>query len=173
RNYDDGVEYIGLGLCCEAAAALIIDRDEKFSLIPEAPLPYGIDLINGISEDIAAALDGFCVDKSCSDRAAFFLTLEILDGRWEELLKDLKKTPVSKKDRDEFINSRLIEFRNLLIYFLYRHKGNRKYAAESCRIIAEVCVRSGLDLKEISRMYSAEVEYSDVNTAIMEEGGYE
>jgi len=174
RNYEDGIEYVGLGLCCEAACDLILDRKEKFSLVPKTELPYGIDLISDIEGKISPVIGGLAEDDmSSTGRAKFFLTFEILDGKWEKLLNDLIMEPVSANDRDNYIDSYPVQFKNLMIYFLYRHKGNRNYAVQSCRMIAEVCVRSGIGLKEISRMYSAEVEYSDINTEIMENIGKE
>lgn len=181
-NYRDDIEYIGLGLCCEAACALILDREKDFRLIegvisdegdilgssPCEEVPFGIDAVNAykgrISLLVPAVFDG---NISCVDRASFYLTLEFLDAEWHSLLEKLSLQPVSADQRDLYIDSNAKEFRNLISYFLYRHMGNGKIAAESVRLIAEVAVSSGLPLKEVCRMYAAEIEYSDINTDVI------
>ena len=55
-----------------------------------------------------------------------------------------------------------------MIYFLYRHPGNIFFACESVRLIAELCISSGKSLYEVARMYSSEIEYSDVNMEYFE-----
>ena len=181
-NYDDDTEYIGLGLCCEAACDLILGRKEPFRLIkgivsdegevlgsePYEDLPFGIDEVNGFDGRISGLLAGLSrEDRDSRERAKFYLTLEFLDPAWQDLLKDLASRGIETSARDAFIDSNSVVFRNLISYFLYRHMGNRSIAAESVRLIAEVALSSGLPLNEVSRMYAVEIEYSDVNVSLL------
>ncbi|MBO7425721.1 MAG: flagellin lysine-N-methylase [Clostridiales bacterium] len=169
RNYEGDNEYLGLGLCCEAACDLILNREDKFSLIPETKLPYGIDWANDYPGKISDALRELASDdKTCAERVDLYLNFEILDQYWDELLRGLEFEPVEKSIRDEVIDDHPRLFRNLMIYLLYRHKGNRQYVAQSCWLIAELCANTGLPLVDLCRMYSAEVEYSDINNETME-----
>lgn len=184
-NYQDDIEYIGLGLCCEAALDLILDREDKFRLVkgivsdegevlgsdPYDKIPFGIDEANDFEGKISDLLADLSPEaRNCTERAGFYLTLEFLDPKWLEMLKDLKDKPVAPDARESYIERYPKEFRNLITYFLYRHMGDRKIAAESVRLIAEVAVSSGLPLKEVARMYAVEIEYSDMNTDLLARG---
>ena len=181
-NYQDDIEYIGLGLCCEAALDLIVDREDKFRLVkgivsdegevlgsdPYDKIPFGIDEVNDFEGKISDLLAKLSPEtKVCRDRAGYYLTLEFLDPKWQGLLKTLVSSKVDPAKRDAFIDGNAREFRNLITYFLYRHMGDRKIASESVRLIAEITVSSGLPLKEVARMYAVEIEYSDVNTDLL------
>lgn len=184
-NYDEDIEYIGLGLCCEAALDLILDREEKFALVrgdispegevfgsyPWDKVPFGISEVNDFEGKISSLAESLYPDtRGSSGRAKFYLGLEHLDHAWPSMLKDLAAKDITPDARDAYIDSNSQEFRNLLIYFLYRHMGHRPTAAESVRLIAELCVSSGLPLKEAARMYAVEIEYSDVNVDLLKEG---
>ena len=84
------------------------------------------------------------------------------------MLSELRRNAVSSSSRDEYITANDKRFENLMIYFLYRHPGNIFFACESVRLIAELCISSGKSLYEVARMYSSEIEYSDVNMEYFE-----
>ena len=183
-NYQDDKEYIGLGLCCEAACDLILGRQGEFRLIkgdispegeifgstPYDGLPFGIDEVNNHSGRISELVSSILPeDRGCEARAMAYLGLEHLESDWVDLLNAVRETPVVPDARDAYIYGNSREFRNLIIYFLYRHMGHRKIAAESVRLIAEIAVSSGLALAEVCRMYAAEIEYSDVNVDLIKE----
>ena len=136
RNfYSDRIE-IGLGLCCEEAARIILSQN-KMSIIE-------IDNDNFDSETNDEEKDFFSwrtdIFKSFSnkeihiaDRIAIknetiyskeilnkYLTLEILDNNWKKLLEELVDNYNDVKDielSNQFDNC----FEQLLLYFSYRH----------------------------------------------------
>ncbi len=191
RNYFSDHEEIGLGLCCEAAAALIINYPEPFELLcfddgeqcecltadEEAVINLrntAFDIIlNGelcFEKRCDALLGHFNVslsDKSASDWAEFYRGLERLDSRWDEYLSYLdscKVIEVSLNDEKQA--------KNLLCYFLYRHLpsalddgdiGSKiAFAVHACRVIFTLAQK--YPVEDAARMYSAEIEYSDENT---------
>lgn len=183
-NYQDDIEYIGLGLCCEAALELILGRDGKFRLVkgivsdegevlgsaPYDKIPFGIDKVNDFEGKMSELLSILRPeDPGCAGRAAMYLDLEHLESEWVDLLNGIRDNPVDPTSRDSYIDANSREFRNLIIYFLYRHMGHIGIAAESVRLIAEAAVSSGLPLAEVCRMYAAEIEYSDVNVDILKD----
>jgi len=170
RNYIGDIEYLGLGMCCEAACDLILNDTVPFSLVPSGEVLFGIDKVDayeGKVSDLVRQL--YAENSTCADRVSFYLTLECLDPVWDEMLKSLLDVEVSTQARDAFIDSNSLAFRNLLKYFLYRHMGHAGFAAESVRLIAEVALSSGHDLADICRIYSAEIEYSDENADLVKE----
>lgn len=169
RNYVDDDVYMGIGLCCEEACRIIIDREEPFALVPAVKLPDDIEAVMKHSGTAAQYIEMICPDDiSSSERAEEYMKLERLDDRWSAMLEGLVQTGVSAEERDGFIAANDRRFNNLLIYFLYRHPGNIFFACESVRLIAELCISSGETLYEVSRMYSSEIEYSDVNMEYFE-----
>ena len=60
-----------------------------------------------------------------------------------------------------------MRFKNLIGYFLYRHDNDFYLAATSARIIAELVLANSMSLEDVARMYSAEIEYSDINCDLL------
>lgn len=169
RNYIDDDEYMGIGLCCEEACRLIIDREEPFALIPAVKLPDEITAVQESDSHISQYIEMLCPDDiSSPERADEYMKLERLDEEWTIMLSELRRNAVSSSSRDEYITANDKRFENLMIYFLYRHPGNIFFACESVRLIAELCISSGKSLYEVARMYSSEIEYSDVNMEYFE-----
>ena len=170
RNYIGDTEYLGIGMCCEAACDLILNDTAPFALLPSGEVLFGIDKVDAYKGNISEYIKQlYPEDCGCKDRTAFYLTLECLNPKWDELLNSLSDDPVTQDTRNAYIDSNSRAFRNLLKYFLYRHMGHRGFAAESVRLIAESAVRSGHDLSDICRMYSAEIEYSDENAILIKQ----
>ncbi len=185
RNfYFDRIE-IGLGLCCEEAARMMLSQKEPFTLevseddgevvisdcafIKERQRIFGIlsDKTTPLSERIKT-LGVKIPQKSFDEWLDIYLSFEILDPEWKKLLLSLKgKKP--ENVIDEYQN----EFENLLTYFVFRHL---KYEAFSQRLafcthltlmiscIFSLSNRSFEDLCDIARMLSSEIEYSEDNT---------
>lgn len=169
RNYMGGEEYMGLGLCCEEACRLILNETERFELVPPRPLPFFIDTVQDDPSPVSELLDGIYPDDiSCAERAVEYLKFERLDDKWTTLLENLKSSPVEPADSAAFMDKNDKKFRNLIIYFLYRHPGNIFLACDATRLIADICVSSGESIEEIARMYSSEIEYSDENLQYFE-----
>ncbi|WP_405729775.1 flagellin lysine-N-methylase [Anaerotignum sp.] len=119
-------------------------------------------------------------NRSLAEWADIYLELERLESDWTDRLEELKQTDLSKApvlDTPEWE----IAFEQLLVYFLYRqlpfalddgeYEARAAFCVLSYRIIRDLCrVHAVLhgsvdldDLVEISRQYSAEIEYSDEN----------
>lgn len=193
-NEHDGRLEVGVGLCCEAAARLILSKKEKmklvdemgecffcdddFSLFREYIFQLSTDRNLSISERMRLIEKTFSiksVNKSPSEWAEFFSELEILDSSW---LKMLEKTA---NGTDSCFNSSFdfqTAYEQLLVYFLYRHlssnsdtvKAQIAFSLLSVYIIA-LCTQGEKNIEnlfEAARMYSSEIEYCEENTkAIM------
>lgn len=190
RNFFDSRTEIGLGLCCEAAAELIITRQEtvKFitleddgdNIIPEDETEFFAlreDIINTV-QDRSISLDcrisainsrfGTALQESSpSQWADVFRALERLDPEWDTML-DAMDTAANV---DSALND--IAREQLLVYFIWRHLADSLYdgllreriafCLLSVRIIDLLCSLTGKPAADIARMYSAEIEYSEDN----------
>ncbi|MBR6634764.1 MAG: flagellin lysine-N-methylase, partial [Clostridia bacterium] len=129
---------IGLGLCCEAAAELILSQQHKVTLVTlkddtevltedeEYLLKYRNQLFAiaqdrdfTVEERLENLLD-FCgidlPEKSFSEWAEIYLSLERLDEEWTDKLSLLKKA-----ETYAIPSSLEIPFEQLLVYLLYRY----------------------------------------------------
>lgn len=142
RNFFENREEIGIGLCCEAAAQIIINKKSKTDFIvlkdgkescnteesaffAERENVYAIlqnrDLtvnsrINKLKEQYKIKLPDF----SLSQWASFLKNLERLDTKWDtyiENLADLQESDFKMYSSADWETAR----EQLLIYFVYRH----------------------------------------------------
>lgn len=161
-------EEIGLGLCCEEAARIIItderplfienDGEDSFCLFRRRAFDTEPDrLLSLIGSEWTRHPLSFWKNV--------FLSLERLDEGWTSLLSTL-----DTEERD--VPEREREFKNIQNYFIFRHLRGDSLEKElffcylSYYIIRELYKRSDGSLSaliDISRQYSAEVEYSDRN----------
>ena len=194
RNFLPGRTEIGLGLCCEGAAQLILSQTEPMTLVTEGQAEASDTDAQGLLElrrqAFAIAQDrNLSIDRRM-DRllllcgalepghpaqwADIFLELERLDEGWTPMMEKLaaegKKTPIPAVSD--------VEWEQLLTYFLYRHfltvyedgdVGSKAgFAVLSVRLLR--CLKGlypEMELAELARMYSAEVEYSTENLDIL------
>ncbi len=196
RNYfGDRIE-VGLGLTCEEVARIIINECESFELvkIDETDENSSIyedeinffdlrneifDIVNSEQEFkpiVNKILDKFTIEfpqKSICEWVDIYTKFEMLDDNWNILLNESKKmedVPLS------FSCSNNKAFKNLLIYFIYRHlgesiydgnfKGRLLFAILSCYIISALSSEKN-KIEDIARMYSSEIEYSDENLSAL------
>ena len=186
RNFFEDFTEIGLGLCCEEAARIIINENTPFSIPTDIKKAYGdekycLKLRNEVFEllqdrtktigerfgDLAEKF-GFNFEFDLEKLVMLFLSLERLDETWTEHLKGIKEFDGKIFEDYSYSN----KFENLVCYFIFRHfsdgmydedyKERVKFCLASCLIIGAM-VHSGKDIEEIARMYSAEVEYSEEN----------
>ena len=188
RNFYSDKTEIGLGICCEEAARIIInnplpfvlaqiDDDGNFDLIYEDEVDFFekrnsifkiIKEENSFETICKKILSIFNIDfpqKSLYEWVDIFLKLEMLNENWGNLLQRLKSEEIF-----EFKNEKALK--NLLIYFIYRHlgesvydgnfKGRLLFAILSCKIISALCGLN-ISVEETAVMYSSEIEYSDEN----------
>lgn len=188
RNFfSDRIE-MGIGLCCEAAAKLILENKDKTELteissdgkneeIPDAEKEFFalrqqvFDVIQNrgltVDERIEKMLllcGGKLPQKSAFEWAQIFEGLERLDDEWTETLCEIKNG-----ETDFRIEPTAAE--QLLWYFVFRHLsgalddgrlGERAaFAALSLQMIEKAAAYKGIC--EAARLYSSEIEYSDEN----------
>lgn len=213
RNYFSSHMEIGLGLCCEAAAKLIIEDknpavfDVISSDISEDPtgaeknsLTEDEEYLLKIREDIFGIIRSSSGYKECAEKileytgavypqkhagkwAEIFLNLERLDESWTVLLEKLRDESKNLGYEQSYFPGEFdMEFKNLLVYFIYRHLADawdwQELCARlclaflGCEMINFLCLlglkeRGSVnigDLEEYSRLYSSEIEYSKENT---------
>ncbi|MBR5537519.1 MAG: flagellin lysine-N-methylase [Clostridia bacterium] len=194
RNFLPGRTEIGLGLCCEGAAALILSRTEPVTLVaegtddaPDRERDALLDLRQqafAVAQDRTLSMDARCdrllrLCHGCepghpADWADVLLELERLDDTWtamvEKLAREGKTAPIPAVTD--------VEWEQLLVYFLYRHfltawedgdVGSKAgFAVFSLRLLR--CLKGlypQIELAELARMYSAEVEYSTENLDVL------
>lgn len=142
RNELPGRLEIGVGLCCEAAGALILGKKEPTHLVlPSEELPY--DEIISVRDEVIAVLqnrtqpmhariermqelcDSF-YEGDWGQWAEFLLSLERLESSWTDLLNLLKKewNSANFDGFDRHMKNRQTEYEQLAVYFVYRHLAN-------------------------------------------------
>ena len=134
---------IGVGLCCEEAARLILTRPEKTTLVvtgegeldeEETALLTLRDRLFTLAqnreepierrmEQILSACGAHVPDVPLVHWAEFYLSLERMDEAWTDILEALREH-ADELPLDDFaahMKGRETEYEQLLIYFLYRH----------------------------------------------------
>ena len=191
RNFFSDRTEIGLGLCCEAAAELIINRkdkttfvtlsddgedeetdtaDEIFFSVREKIFSIIQDRRVSVKERVATLLSEFALsmpDKRPSEWVDVFLSLEMLDGEWGIMLNKLKDADALPDYSDE------IACEQILCYFIYRHLADGlfdgrmderiKFAVLGLDMITAIARTCDISLAEAARFYSSEIEYSGEN----------
>lgn len=190
RSFLPGRTEIGLGLCCEAAARLILTQKDPVSIIELGNDEHDDEtenIINGRTELFAIAqnrqldistrmerlLDSYDLalpEKSPAEWAEFYLGLERLEAEWTTQLERLK-------DFTAFSVPDMTECEQLLVYFLYRHipecyddydaDSKILFAILSTEILGTLAGENVENLLELARLYSAEIEYSDENLELI------
>ena len=203
RSFFSSRTETGLGLCCEAAAKQVLGFKEKaeevvleeedggeplsaweqtvlsarqklIDIAQNRSLPFSVRL-QAISDYAGAK----AAQKSLSEWAAFYKTLERLSADWDKELEILSHIKAPFENPPEALPD--TPFEQLLVYFLYRHlpdaenerdlKKRAGVAALSCQILRALCLEKtatgepfSVDmLAELARMCSSEIEYSQEN----------
>lgn len=191
RNFLSDRTEMGLGLCCEAAAELILMQQEPVGFLTleddggdEAPdgsfLAFREKLL-GLVQDRSLPMVqrvenmlqacGITLPIDYAHWADFLMELERLDESWAQVLQRLYETEQPVDDRWE------TPLEQLMVYLLFRHlagaledggvQGRVTYCALMWQLLRRM-LRD--DLCELARLYSSEIEYSDENLdAILEE----
>ena len=190
RNFYTDRTEVGVGLCCEAAAELVLNyqntvelitleddfetqtdeeqeffsvRQEIFNIIQDRSIPVKERIIK-ILQDFNA----FYPKYTMQEWADILLGLEQLDPCWTDCLHKLK---LSGKTESVFLE---IALEQLFVYFIYRHLPEALYdgrieerisfAAIGVHIITAVAAACNMNIADAARLYSAEIEYSEENT---------
>lgn len=170
RNfYDDRIE-MGIGLCCESACDLIIDNKEKFSLVPPKKLSVAIEVLNGFDKDILERLAFispiFLSEEQIQD---LYGEMEVLDENCAEIIRNRE---LDRNKIFDYIVANKSAFEQIALYYVYRYPQMTSFATEACMVIAGCAIALGGsigDIKEAARIYSSEIEYSDVNIEMMKD----
>lgn len=190
RSFLPGRTEIGLGLCCEEAARLIITQEEPVCLIESGKDEHDGEtdsIINGRSElfeivqnrslDLSSRIEQLLSfydismpEKTPAQWAEFLLSLERLEEEWTAQLERLGTF-------EKFALPRGTEFEQLLVYFLYRHfpecyddcdaQSKILFSVLSVQLLCTLYDGSRENLIELARLYSAEIEYSDENLELI------
>lgn len=167
NEVDDHIEG-GVGLVCEAACELILGREHGFELVSDCgsriELPGYLKVIFDDTKPLTERLMGLSGGKKANSRlrAEIFNGMEVLDHKWTVLLKKLIDEPVSEEDEEKALLKYSKELTNFAGYLLYRYQGEGRFAAEATYLIADLAAK-GCGIAEICRVFSGEVEYSDIN----------
>ena len=162
NEYEDCTEG-GIGLVCEEACRLIIEKQEDFCLLPPKPLTSSIKTVFDTTKSLSSRLHILKNKVSTSlTRASFISTLEVLDPKWTDLINGIIKDPPSYSEEEEVIDRNARRFSNFCAYLLYRYPEESGFAVESTYLLADLLIR-GTDILEAARMFSGEIEYSDIN----------
>lgn len=203
RNFLADRTEIGLGLSCEAAGKLILEKTQKTyltvseddgekELINEntkemyflrekvfCAIQNREKTISERIEDMLSVIDEAYVPKTFKEQYELYTSLEKLSDDRDEIYK--KILVLSEGDIKEVLKENEIAFEQLLHYFVFRHMADGVYdgkykerllfCADSTYFIASLCAAAKKekgkittdDLVEFSRLFSSEVEYSDLN----------
>ncbi len=186
---------VGIGLTCEEAARIILSETEAFALVGAKETDDEIILlrdkviailqdgkrsfkrrIEGVLNEANAALPS----RSLAEWRDVFASLERLDENWDKRL-DLIKNDIDFDAFAHHMGSRMREYENLLIYFIYRYLANAPDFYEAATRAAFAVLCTGIihaigaamyeaygeftfyDQIELCRAFSSEIEYSEDN----------
>lgn len=170
RFYNDcgDHEEAGIGLVCEEACRLALIKDEAFTLVAEdgskMELPDYVKPVFDSSKTIIEKLSSISGGKRADSklRAEIFDGMEVMDPKWSKLLSKIIEAPVTVEEADKALIDNEKEFTNFAAYLLYRYKGAGRFAAEASYLLADLVVK-GCGVQDVARVFSCEVEYSDIN----------
>ncbi len=133
----------GLGLCCEAAGALILGQAEPVTLVGAEESPSDDEIIALRDEIIAILQDRRYYipkrvtqmlqrcgtdlpERSMQEWAAFLLSLERLEEGWTAVLEGLQAhwPQADRRGFDTYMAARQPEYEQFLVYLIYRHMAN-------------------------------------------------
>lgn len=167
NTYEDRIE-AGIGLVCEEACRLALGFKTPFTLAAEngskRDLPPAITAVLDSSKPLTERLSLLSCGRRANPklRAEIFAQMEVMDPEWSLLLGKVIEDPVAEADEDKAVSDNSGALANFAAYLLYRHKGAGRFAAEAVYLLADLTVK-GCDIYEAARLFSGEVEYSDIN----------
>lgn len=172
----------GLGLCCEAAAELILNQKEPMRLLGDTNTQDPIILLR---DKIILVLQERRFDinnriekmlKLCNTNipqsnivlwADRLLTLERLDSNWTSILELLKSdfTAQDILNFEQYTAERQTEYEQLAVYFIYRHFANSVSLADAA-VKARFTAFSVALIKAIGTVIYKKTGQFDINTQI-------
>ena len=167
NTFDDHIE-AGIGLVCEEACRLVLECAKPFEFVAtdgsKMALPGYVAAVFDDSKPLAEKLSEISGGRRAGSkiRAEIFHGMEAMDPEWGGILEQIVSDPVSSEDEDKVISGDEKMLTNFAAYLLYRYKGAGRFAAEAVRLIADMIFK-GIGIADAVRMFSGEVEYSDIN----------
>ena len=172
NEFGDRVE-VGLGLCCEEAARLILQGPEPVTFLEEGeeiPTPEEASFFADRARVIATLQDRtrplaervatLCSPDSRTPAqwAAVYRDLERLDSEWDRYLDRLAACHAFAVGEETC-------WEQLAVYFVFRHLRPEDFARRLafCLHATAMIATLGGDVADTARRYSAEIEYSDEN----------
>lgn len=191
NEWPDRLE-IGLGLCCEEAARLVISYRDPVQLcgytssgtLRDRAIAMMQDRRRSITqrlEDVLTLCDTVYTNDPVT-LAAALLRLERLDEAWTEQLQRLQAgwNTADVSGFDTAMAVRQTEYEQLLVYLLYRHFDTApaacaRFAAAAYTVIHAMGAVSWTEdgvfppeqHAELARLFSSEIEYSEDNLQFM------
>ena len=155
RFYNDCNDHTeaGIGLVCEEACRLVLEADAPFELVADdgskMELPDYIKAVFDTSKPFTERLSALSGGRRANSkiRAEIFDEMEVMDPKWTKLLSRIIEAPVPEEDE----NIAILE-----------NEGAGRFAAESVYLLSDLIVK-GCGLLDVARVFSCEVEYSDIN----------
>lgn len=191
NEFSARTEY-GVGMCCEAATKLLLEHEGVVSLICEelggGEEPGEERELFALRDDILRVLDesgNFMKGISDAARAAGTRPPQTDIYAWRDMLLGLERLDVSWTERLEGlrdIDMQRLEtaldaprYRRIAGYIIFRHfaaTDSEKRGAVVCLACVAASIVCALDLcfgqdSEHLRMFSSEIEYSDVNVGLI------
>ena len=162
NEFEDCTE-AGIGIVCEEACRIILNKSEDFSLVPPKELSPDIKTVFATEKYLSDRLSRLKEDTlPALTRASFINTLEVMDPAWTEAIDRIIADPPSLQDEQKIINSDPRRFSNFCAYLLYRYPDETGFAVESTYLLADLVLK-GIEILDAARMFSGEIEYSDIN----------
>ena len=170
RFYNDCKDHTeaGIGLVCEEACRLVLEADAPFELVADdgskMELPDYVKDIYDTSKPLTEKLSSISGGRRANSkiRAEIFDEMEVMDPKWTKLLSKIIEAPLPEEDENKAILENEKALTNFAAYLLYRYKGAGRFAAESVYLLSDLIVK-GCGLLDVARVFSCEVEYSDIN----------
>ncbi len=157
-NICEGRLEIGLGLCCEEACRLILSRERTDFTGLTGGKMHIIDILQDRTRPLELKIELPAMTKG--ETLEFYRKMERLYPQWEEFLNK------GEAFKGEYTLPENIK-RQLAVYFMFRY-GIKDMALHATAVIELLC--GGMweepdfnNICQVSRLYSCEVEYSDVN----------
>lgn len=189
----------GLGLCCEEAAKIILNKKGKTDFIileddgencavsaeDKSFFELKSAVISALQDESLPLVSGLEKALSICGEKPFVITADTLPVITErlEFMGDELTHKLSHIDKDIELNACEIKgfenkFRQLAVYFAYRHLNNTEALTDKMRFTVFNTVILGAlfdnekekttgKLADLARLYSSEIEYSDLNEEII------
>lgn len=165
RFYNEFEDHIdaGIGLVCEEACRIILDKQDDFVLEPERSLPDEIQIVFDKTKPLSERLCSVCSSAFDSrSRAEILKGYEVLDPVWPQLLGKISEASPSLQEETECIDKNSRKLSNFCAYLMYRYPEVPHFAVHMTYLMADLML-TGSDIYEAARMFSGEIEYSDIN----------